>query len=142
MNHVVRPTPTGNCFALLVDRFLTSEEGHDREHNRNHKSQSYGPKRDLLASCCRPAAGNNVFRLERSRLRLLISARYREPSLGCAQIITAQHKALVLTFAFPLDGACKQTGMGTDPIKIGVQRVDQRVSRFFKIVALAKEDIV
>src|SRR6058998_4437997 len=142
MNHVVRPTPTGNCFALLVDRFLTSEEGHDREHYRHHKSESYGPKRDLLASCCRLAAGNNVFCLERSGLRLLISTRFREPSLGCPQVITAQYEALVLTFALPLDGACKQTGMGADPIKIGVQRVDQCVSRFFKVIALAKEDIV
>src|SRR5207302_211538 len=93
MNHVVRPTPTGNCFALLIDRFLTSEEGHDREYNGNHKSESYGPKRDLLASCCRLATGNNVFRLERSRLRLLISARLREQSPCCTQIVTARQLA-------------------------------------------------
>src|SRR6266446_2217682 len=77
----------------LFFRLGLREECHDREHYRHHKSESYGPKRDLLASCCRPAAGNNIFCLERSGLRLLISARYREPSLGCAQIVTAQHKA-------------------------------------------------
>src|SRR6516225_11138143 len=106
MNYVVRATPTGNCLALLADRFLTSEECHDREYNCNHKCESYGPKRDLLPSRRCLAAGKNVFCLERSGLRLLISAHFREPSLSCTQIITAQQKALVLTFALPLDGAC------------------------------------
>jgi hypothetical protein len=51
-------------------------------------------------------------------------------------------KLLFLPFVSPLDCTCKQAGMGMDPIKIGIERADETVSRFFKIIALPKENPV
>jgi hypothetical protein len=46
---------------------------------------------------------------------------------------TAQDKAIVLTFVFPLDCKREQAGVGVDPIKIGVEGADQPVGCFLKI---------
>jgi hypothetical protein len=109
---------------LLLECFLTSEERHGGEHDSDEESESYGPKHDPLASRSGFAAGNDVFGLQLRGLAFFLDASFRQPPLGCSQIITAQNKTVVIAFVFPFDCACEQTGMGVDPIKIGIERAD------------------
>ena len=87
-------------------------------------------------------AGNDVFGLQRCGLPVLLGASFREPSLSRPQIVAAQNKAVVLAVCVPLNCTGEQTRVRVDPIEIGIECADQRISRFLKIIALPEENPV